>query len=59
MNGLDAYLERPYSDAAEGSAADEEAQERGYEDAEDMYECLKADADDRKYERLKEEGMLR
>lgn len=58
MIGHDAYLERPYIDAAELSEADEEARERGYEDAEDMWECLRDEAAEQKYERMKEERWM-
>lgn len=58
MSGHQAWLEKPYDERAEQSEADERAQELGYEDAEDMYECLRDDAADAAYERQKDRRLF-
>lgn len=58
MSAHQAWLERPYEEAAELSEADERAQEAGYDNAEEWWEAMEADAADRKFEEMRDRRMF-
>jgi hypothetical protein len=52
------WLESPYDHEEGLSAADEEAIEKGYRDAADMDDCLRDEANERRFEEERERRMF-